>query len=278
MKILITGANGYIGQGVVAKLLNLQYEIIATDIILDKVDNRAKKIQADIFHLDNPYEDLGKPDIVLHLAWRNGFIHNSDTHILDLPKHYLFIKKMILSGIKQIGILGTMHEIGFYEGSIDEKTPTNPQNKYGIAKNALRELIELLAKEHKVVYQWIRGYYIIKNTSEGSSIFSKIVQAEQQNKLLFPFNTGMNQYDFIEYDEFCRQLSNIITQTEITGIINACSGYPQRLGEVVENFIKRNNYKIKLDYGVFPERIYDSKAVWGDNKKIKQIEERKKNV
>lgn len=278
MKILITGANGYIGQGVVAKLLNLQYEIIATDIILDKVDNRAKKIQADIFHLDNPYEDLGKPDIVLHLAWRNGFIHNSDTHILDLPKHYLFIKKMILSGIKQIGILGTMHEIGFYEGSIDEKTPTNPQNKYGIVKNALRELIELLAKEHKVVYQWIRGYYIIKNTSEGSSIFSKIVQAEQQNKLLFPFNTGMNQYDFIEYDEFCRQLSNIITQTEITGIINACSGYPQRLGEVVENFIKRNNYKIKLDYGVFPERIYDSKAVWGDNKKIKQIEERKKNV
>ena len=36
-------------------------------------------------------------------------------------------------------------------------------------------------------------------------------------------------------------------------------------------FIKENNYNIKLNYGAFPDRPYDSLAVWGDNTKILQI-------
>ena len=38
-----------------------------------------------------------------------------------------------------------------------------------------------------------------------------------------------------------------------------------------ERFIKENGYGIKLKYGAFPDRPYDSKAVWGDNNKIRKI-------
>ena len=58
---------------------------------------------------------------------------------------------------------------------------------------------------------------------------------------------------------------------KINGIINICHGRPEKLAERVERFIKENKYKIKLDYGKFPDRPYDSKAVWGDDKKIKYI-------
>lgn len=44
-----------------------------------------------------------------------------------------------------------------------------------------------------------------------------------------------------------------------------------KLGERVEQFIRDNNYQIKLQYGAFPDRPYDSKAVWGNNAKITQI-------
>ena len=43
------------------------------------------------------------------------------------------------------------------------------------------------------------------------------------------------------------------------------------LKERVEKFIKDNNFNIKLQYGAFPDRPYDSKAVWGDNAKIASI-------
>lgn len=40
-----------------------------------------------------------------------------------------------------------MHEIGFFEGPINENTPCNPITPYGIGKNALRELTQMLCKK-----------------------------------------------------------------------------------------------------------------------------------
>ena len=271
MKILVTGANGYLGQGVVKQLLDDGQDVIAADFSVAYVDPRAKRMECDLFSVSNPYEYFDRPDAVLHMAWRNGFVHNSISHIDDLPNHYKFIKEMATMGVKQIAVLGTMHEIGFYEGSINENTPANPQSLYGISKNALRESSFLIAKETGATIQWIRGYYIVGNTQFGCSIFSKIAAAEREGKTEFPFTTGQNQWDFIDYDDFCYQVASIVEQNEVNGIINACSGHPEKLATRVEQFIKENNFKIKLAYGKFKDRPYDSKAVWGNDEKINKI-------
>ena len=82
---------------------------------------------------------------------------------------------------------------------------------------------------------------------------------------------GLNQFDFIDYNAFCEQVAAVVTQHEVNGIINICSGRPEKLADRVERFIKENNYDIKLEYGKFPDRPYDSKAVWGNNEKIERI-------
>ena len=82
---------------------------------------------------------------------------------------------------------------------------------------------------------------------------------------------GQNQFDFIHYDNFCEQVARVVGQEEVQGIINICSGHPEKLADRVERFIVENGYKIKLKYGAFPDRPYDSKAVWGDDSKIRQI-------
>lgn len=271
MKVLVTGANGYMGTGIVKQLLDDGIEVIATDFKLDKVDNRAVKIEEDIFQDDNPFDNLGKPDVLLHLAWRDGFKHNSINHINDFPQHYAFIKKFIDRKIKKICCMGSMHEIGFYEGSINENTPTNPQSLYGISKNALRQAIEVDTKENDILFQWIRGFYIVGNAKSGCSIFSKLAQSASEGKEYFPFTSGENQYDFLDYNDFCYQVAKVTEQDEINGIINCCSGKPVTLANRVERFIKENGYNIKLQYGAFPDRPYDSKAVWGDDQKIRKI-------
>lgn len=271
MKILVTGANGYLGQGVVKKLLDKGIEVIATDFKSENIDKRARIVECNLFEIENPYAFFEKPDIVFHMAWRDGFIHSSDNHLNDLPNHYKFIKRIIESGIKRIAVMGTMHEIGFLEGAIKEDTPCNPLNNYGISKNALRNLIQILAKQNNITYQWLRGYYIVGNTKYGSSIFSKINMAVEEGKKEFPFTLGQNQYDFIDYEDFCNQVTEVLIQDKVNGIINICSGKPEKLADRVERFIKENNYDIKLKYGAFPDRPYDSKAIWGDDKKIKEV-------
>lgn len=271
MKILVTGANGYLGQGIVKHILDSGNEVVAAGHTTCLVDNRAVRINCNIFEIDNPYEYFGRPDVLLHLAWRDGFVHYSDAHIEDLPYHFAFMKAFAQSDIKMIAGMGSMHEIGFFEGSIKEETPCNPVTPYGISKNSLRELTAMLCKQYKKTFMWLRGYYIVGNTTYGSSIFSKISKAEAEGKTEFPFTMGQNQFDFIDYEDFCEQVARTVCQNEITGIINICSGHPEKLADRVERFIKENKYNIKLKYGAFPDRPYDSKAVWGDGKKIEQI-------
>ena len=66
-------------------------------------------------------------------------------------------------------------------------------------------------------------------------------------------------------------ISKAALQTDITGIINCCSGKPVSLKEKVESFLKEKNLKIKLEYGIFPDRVYDSPAIWGNNNIISEI-------
>ena len=271
MKILVTGANGYLGRGIVKRILDSGNDVIATDFSIEGIDKRAKRIACNLFEIDNPYLFFEKPDVLLHLAWRDGFVHYSNAHIDDLPKHYAFIEAFSNSDVKMISVMGSMHEIGFYEGCIKENTPCNPVTPYGIAKNCLRQLVTMLCDRKNKKYMWLRGFYIVGNSRNGSSVFSKIVDCELNGKELFPFTMGQNQFDFIDYDDFCELVAKATIQDKVLGIINICSGHPEKLAYRVERFIKENEFKIRLEYGAFPDRPYDSKAVWGDSSKIDMI-------
>ena len=78
-------------------------------------------------------------------------------------------------------------------------------------------------------------------------------------------------YDIISVQDLAKQIAAVASQQEITGIINCCSGQPVSLADKVESFIKENGYDITLKYGAFPDRPYDSPAIWGDSTKIEQI-------
>lgn len=271
MRIVVTGANGYLGQGIVKAILERGHEVIAVDFNVDHVDERAMAMPCNLFEINNPYYYFKEPDVLLHLAWRDGFVHYSDAHIDDLSKHYEFIKSVARDGLKQIAVMGSMHEVGFFEGSINENTPCHPITPYGIGKNALRDLTEMVCRQNGTVFQWLRGFYIVGNSSFGNSIFSKITEAAEMGKKEFPFTLGENQYDFIDYEVFCNQVAAAVCQKQEQGIINICSGRPEKLADRVERFIKENGYDIKLQYGAFPDRPYDSKAIWGDDSKIQRI-------
>lgn len=270
MKVVVTGASGYIGRHVVDALIKMHHEVIAVDMINKGINTDATFLSLDIFS-DDIYNKLGRPDACIHMAWKDGFNHASDAHMGMLSKHYAFIKNMIDGGVKYLSVMGTMHEIGYYEGCVDENTPTNPLSMYGIAKNALREASLLLADKSDTALMWLRAYYILGDDSNNNSIFTKITQMEHEGKASFPFVSGKNKYDFIHVDELAKQIATASTQSEITGIINCCTGKPVSLADKVNEFIEKNHYSIRPDYGKFPERPYDSPAIWGDNTKINLI-------
>jgi dTDP-6-deoxy-L-talose 4-dehydrogenase (NAD+) len=122
-----------------------------------------------------------------------------------------------------------------------------------------------------VTFQWLRGYYIIGDDQKNHSVFTKIAAAAAEGKKTFPFTSGKNLYDFITVEKLAEQIAACSLQTEISGIINCCTGTPVSLAEKAESFISENKLSIQLEYGAYPDRPYDSPGVWGDNKKINEI-------
>ncbi len=273
MKIVVTGANGYIGSHVVKELLNSKHKVIAVDLNDSRIDPRAIIYSEDIFDdTKNLYEEWEKPDVVIHLACKDVPVHNSMWHVDNIHKNFRFLKNLIDSGLKQVITVGSMHDIGYHVGAIDENTVPNPQTFYGVSKDSLRRLMEIYTKDKNVIYQHLRFYYTYGDDEQSSgSIFSKILEMEKQGKETFAFTDGKNKFDYINIDELAVQIKTVAEQKEVQGIINCCSGKPIAIKDMVESFIKENHLKIRPEYGKYPVRSYDSPCVYGDAAKIKTL-------
>lgn len=90
MKILVTGANGYIGLHIVKTLLDKGIQVIACDLNTDEVDKRAERKNIDLFTLPdtNIYTLLGTPDVCLPQWIRTQCLNSPGRSISPLPIPY----------------------------------------------------------------------------------------------------------------------------------------------------------------------------------------------
>jgi dTDP-6-deoxy-L-talose 4-dehydrogenase (NAD+) len=271
-RVVVTGAGGYLGPHVVSALADRGHEVIAvvrpgSDAA---VDPRAARLEADILAADFDVSVWGDAPGLVHLAWKDGFVHNSPAHMMQLSAHYRLLTAAAAAGTARIVALGTMHEVGYWEGAITADSPTDPKSQYGIAKEALRRALPL-ALPDTVSLAWARAYYIYGDDRRSNSIFRKLLEAVDAGKTVFPFTSGKNRFDFIRVEELGRQLAALTDAVDVSGTLNCSTGEPVSLADQVERFIAENDLPISLEYGAYPDRPYDSPGVWGDAAVIREV-------
>ena len=278
-KVLIMGANGYIGRSLTRYLCNMEdeYQVVASSRNDNHIDARAKLKKYDIVRDWKEKQELmdyfEQPDICIYLAWQDGFSHNAESHIKYLPYHWDFMKVMLDNGLKHLVVAGTFREYGTFCGAAKEDSFISPDNYYTLAKNTIHRAIEiyLLNSGKDICFQWLRPFSVFGEDAYNNSIFSKILLWEAEGKTSFPCTAGTERYDFIHINELTMQIEKIISQTKIQGTINCCTGSSTSLKDQIEKFISDHNLKINPIYGEYQRRSYDSDEIYGDRTKLNSI-------
>jgi dTDP-6-deoxy-L-talose 4-dehydrogenase (NAD+) len=281
MKVLVTGATGFIGSHLIRELLkDKTNQIMATSRSIDKAKksdwfSKVEYIEYDFNEgaRENLYDFFGKPDQLIHLAWEDLSDYNSPSHIdVILPNHCEFIESMIAGGLKDVVITGTCFEYGMIEGCLSEGIDTKPENSYAVAKDSLRKFIVNLQKKHSFIYKWIRLFYMYGEGQSKTSLMYLLDRAIQSEEKEFNMSGGDQLRDFLPIDKVIQNINLIASQnTLINQSINCCSGKPISVKNLVKNYLKERQYQIKLNLGFYPYPAYEPMEFWGDSSKLKEI-------
>jgi len=280
MKILVTGATGFIGNYVIYELLKYKkHEIIATSI--DSIE-QAKyfdwfdKVNYINWNLDennkNYFTFFDEPELLIHLSWAGLPNYKELFHFeRNLWTNYKFIKNIILNGLKNLSVVGTCAEYGLIEGCLKEDMKTNPVTPYGLAKDTLRRFIAELNKKYEFIFKWIRLFYLFGKGQNPNSLLAQLDKALDNNEDTFNMSKGEQLRDYLHVEEVAEYIVKISLQNKINGVINCCSGKPISIKELVENHMKKRRKYIKLNLGYYEYNDYEPMAFWGDNHKLNQI-------
>ncbi len=275
---MVTGASGFIGKNLIPKLLEKQYEVIAITRSSKSIQelewsSRIQIIQCDLYE---SYEDIfnNQPDvnILIHMAWENLKDFSNSSHLSEcLPKNYEFIKAAVDRKIPHILVAGTCLEYGMQSGALSEDLETKPSVAYGIAKDMLRKSIEKLKSEKNFIFQWLRLFYIYGEGQAKSSLLSQLDMAIKNGDEEFKMSLGTQLRDYLSINDVVDNIILSISNTDVQGVINCCSGNPISVLDLVVNRCKELGANINFNRGFYKIPDYEPLDFWGVPDKIKRM-------
>ena len=272
MRIAVTGASGFIGRHVVAELERRQVSSVLVSREPGKCLAGTGHILVPMDITDAPidaFDRMGQPAALIHLAW-GGLPHYGSLHHVEreLPAHYMFLKRLVESGLRKLVIAGTCLEYGLQSGALAETHDTRPSNPYALAKDVLRRQLECLQAKVPFQLTWARLFYMYGEGQPSTSLFPQLVSAVGRGDREFPMSGGEQLRDYLPVGEVARHLVALATDDRDHGIVNVCAGTPVSVRALVERWIAERGWTIAPALGRYPYPDYEPLAFWGDAQKL----------
>lgn len=281
MKVLVTGATGFIGQYIIPILIREGHEVVATSLHEQKAKDSSwfsdvsyveYNITSPPSQINDLYSYFDAPDQVIHLAWEGVNQIESMIHIeKNLMAHYDFLKKLAAGGVKELTVIGTCLEYGFRSGCLDESMVTEPHVAYAIAKDSLRKFLELIQVQYSFKLKWVRLFYMYGRGQHEKSLFAQLEEAIDSPSKEFNMSGGEQERDYLPIETVANNIVKIAFKLE-QGIINCCQGHPITVKKLVQEYIsKRGVNGMKINYGFYPYRTFESMSFWGSDARMKNL-------
>ena len=266
-RVAVTGASGFIGRHLLRELQARGVPAIAAG------RNADGGIQAD---LRSPppdlHEQLGRPDVLVHLAWGGLPNYQSMHHVEDeVPAHYAFIRSLVAAGLRRVVVAGTCYEYGMQYGPLHEALEARPVTAYGAGKDILRRMLEQLARTSGLELTWARLFYPWGEGQAPNALYPQLKAAVERGDREFAMSGGEQMRDYLPVADVARCIAGLAQPGRACGIVNVCSGRPVSVRSLVEGWIRDNGWSIQPVFGRMPYPAHEPMAFWGDDTKLRKV-------
>jgi len=275
MRVMVTGATGFVGRHVVNELLARGHTVVAIARDIKRARempwfDRVGFIQCDLHESFEPLlQPECLPDAIVHLAWPGLPNYRDFFHISkNLPADLVFLEAAVKSGVPHLLIAGTCLEYGMQYGPLSEEMETRPTTPYGFAKDALRKALQLLQKESPFALQWMRLFYMYGEGQNRNSLLAQLDCAIDERQPVFNMSAGDQLRDYLPIQEVAEKFVLALESPQMDGIVNCCSGKPISVLDLVKQRCDAKASNIKLNRGYYPYPDYEPLAFWGVPSKL----------
>ena len=278
MKVLVTGATGFVGRHLVAALLERGCEVRAVARNAETAQgmswiNHVEFVAADIHAADLDAVALTEGvDALAHLAWPGLPNYRALFHFEhNLMADYRFIKCAVAAGVQQVLVTGTCFEYGMQSGPLSEATEPRPSNPYGLAKHTLHLFLQNLQQERPFTLQWARLFYLHGEGQNPNSLLAALDRAIDAGEASFNMSAGEQLRDFLAIETAAGHLAAILDQREFDGVVNCASGQPVSVRSLVEQRLRERGATLNLNLGHYPYPTHEPMAFWAVTERLQQL-------
>lgn len=272
MKVLLTGASGFIGRYVLSALQHHGIAVVAV--------GRARPqalvpfIEADLLSITDfaPFVQQAQATHLLHLAWyaEHGKYWTSPLNLRWAEATTRLMEAFCAAGGQQVVIAGTCAEYDWTHGYCrEDTTPLNPATLYGTAKDVTRRLVMAACAQYQVPCAWGRIFLPFGHGEAASRLIPSLIEVFRGARA--PFGVYASAYrDFLHASDVAEGFVRLLTEGA-SGAYNVCSGEPARLAEVVATLASLLGADPEPVLALTTERHGEPPLLLGENLKIKTL-------
>lgn len=241
MKILITGASGFLGRNLVDCLLKENHEIIAVGRDLTKLASQFENSKVILSKTDYSFESLNEilkgVDTVIHLASQLMQRDTDPLKISQFNQNILIVENLLIAAhLNNVKQFINTSSISVYplKTDLSENDFLAPSNIYGVSKANIESYLSYFQLKTKMNIVSLRLARLYGYGERSGLMFTDFIHKSINKEPLTLHGTGSSTIEYIYIKDVTNLFSKIIQLPLVKGIYNVGTGKRYSVNDIAQ--------------------------------------------
>jgi nucleoside-diphosphate-sugar epimerase len=238
MKIVLTGAGGFVGRACIPALRDAGFEVHQFGRSrTDAAGQNGYSHAVDLFDHERVTALIAaiRPSHLLHLAWvtQPGTYWTSPENLRWVSASLHLVLEFARWGGRRVAIAGSCAEYDWRSGGAfnEYQSPIAPATLYGTSKDALRRIVGHYCGQNGISFAWARLFFLYGPGEHPSKLIASLIRAGLAAQSV-PCSAGLQQRDFMYVNDAACALAALLTG-DVQGSVNVGTGSAVAVREII---------------------------------------------